>query len=206
MSSSLVACAARRAVRPWPLTMAAREPPTDDARWLARFHAGDPEVLGEIYRDYLPLISSAVHLLRGADKETVIHDVFVDLLGHEELRRSFTGGSFGAWVTTIARHQAIDFWRRYRREHSLDQLGPGGEPVQPVEPFERSVEAHLLVERFLREVLPAKLVAVFEARFVAGLDQRSAAAKVGIKRTTLVYQEFQIRRLLRRFLLGRGKR
>ena len=78
--------------------------------------------------------------------------------------------------------------------------------MQPVEPLERTVEARLLVDRFRREVLPAKWARVFEARFVSGLDQRSAAAQVGISRTTLAYQEIQIRRLLRRFLLGRGKR
>jgi len=55
-------------------------------------------------------------------------------------------------------------------------------------------------------VLPAKWATVFEARFVLGLDQRSAATRIGVSRTTLAYQEIQIRRLLRRFLLGRGKR
>jgi RNA polymerase sigma-70 factor (ECF subfamily) len=189
--------------------MAAREPPTDDPRWLARFHAGEREVLDEIYRRYFSVVVTAVQILRGADKETVIHDVFLQLLAREELRRGFTGGSFAAWVATIARHQAIDFWRRYRREHSLDDLvarGSSNEPVQPVEPFERTVEARLLVDRFRRESLPPKWALVFEARFLMGLDQRSAAARVGISRTTLAYQEIQIRRLLRRFLLGRGKR
>ncbi len=190
--------------------MAARRVPAPDTPWLDRFHAGEREVLEECYRDHFRVVEAAVgHILRGADKETVIHDVFLQLLSREDLRRSFTGGSFAAWLATIARHQAIDFWRRYRREHSLEQLASGntpGEPVQPVEPLERTVEARLLIDRFRRDVLPPKWARVFEARFVSGLDQRSAAAQVGISRTTLAYQEIQIRRLLRRFLLGRGKR
>jgi RNA polymerase sigma-70 factor (ECF subfamily) len=192
--------------------MAARPAPApQDAHWLDRFHAGERAVLGECYRDHFRVVESAVgQVLRGADKETVIHDVFLQLLAREELRRGFTGGSFAAWLATIARHQAIDFWRRYRRERSLDELASGsnpGEPVQPVEPFERAVEARLFIDRFRREALPAKWARVFEARFVLGLDQRSAASQIGVSRTTLAYQEIQIRRLLRRFLLGRrGKR
>ncbi len=186
--------------------MAARPAPAPETPWLDRFHAGERDALDECYRNHFRVVETAVgQVLRGADKETVIHDVFLQLLARAELRRGFTGGSFAAWLATIARHQAIDFWRRYRRERSMDQL-VASEPVQPFEPFERTVEARLLVDRFRREALPAKWARVFEARFVAGLDQRSAAAQVGIRRTTLAYQEIQIRRLLRRFLLGRGRR
>jgi RNA polymerase sigma-70 factor (ECF subfamily) len=190
--------------------MASRPLPAPEAPWLDRFHAGDRAILDECYRNHFRVVESAVgQVLRGADKETVIHDVFLQLLARADLRHGFTGGSFTAWLATIARHQAIDFWRRYRREHSLEQLvsrDVSAEPVQPVEPIERTVEARLLVDRFRREVLPAKWACVFEARFVSGLDQRSAAAQAGISRTTLAYQEIQIRRLLRRFLFGRGKR
>jgi RNA polymerase sigma-70 factor (ECF subfamily) len=186
--------------------MAARPAPAQDMTWLERFHAGERALLEECYRDHFRTVDIAVgQVLRGADKETVIHDVFLELLARDELRRGFTGGSFVAWLSTIARHQAIDFWRRYRRERPLDELATG-EPVQSSESFERTVEAQLLIGRFRSEVLPAKWAAVFEARFVLGLDQRSAAARIGVSRTTLAYQELQIRRLLRRFLLGRGKR
>ena len=181
-----------------------------DALWLTRFHAGDREVMEGCYREHFRVVESAVgQVLRGADQETVIHEVFLQLLARAELRRGFSGGSFSAWLATVAHHQAIDYWRRHRRERLLDQSAADSlpaEPVQPVESFERTVEAHLLIDRFRREVLPPKWAAVFEARFVGGLDQRSAAARVGIGRTTLAYQEIQLRRLLRRFLFGRGKR
>ena len=128
--SSLVACAPRRSIRLWPTTMAARTAPApQDAHWLDRFHAGERAVLGECYRDHFRVVESAVgQVLRGADKETVIHDVFLQLLAREELRRGFTGGSFTAWLATTARHQAIDYRRRYRSERGLDELpyGPPG--------------------------------------------------------------------------------
>jgi len=190
--------------------MADRSAPPHDALWLARFHAGERDVIEGCYREHFRVVENAVgQVLRGADQETVIHEVFLQLLARAELRRGFAGGSFSAWLATVAHHQAIDFWRRYRRERQLDPTtadAAPADPAQPIERFERSVEARLVIDRFRREALPPKWAAVFEARFVAGLDQRSAAARVGISRTTLAYQEMQVRRLLRRFLLGRGKR
>jgi RNA polymerase sigma-70 factor (ECF subfamily) len=191
--------------------MAARPAPAQqDALWLDRFHAGDRQVIEGCYRDHFHVVANAVgQVLRGADKETVIHEVFLQLLARAELRRGFSGGGFAAWLATVARHQAIDFWRRHRREQSLEQLPPDAlpaEPVQPIERFERTVEARLMIDRFRREGLPPKWAGVFETRFVGGLDQRSAAAQLGISRTTLAYQEIQVRRLLKRFLFGRGKR
>jgi RNA polymerase sigma-70 factor (ECF subfamily) len=191
--------------------MAARSAPAHDALWLDRFHAGERDVIEGCYRDQFRVVESAVgQILRGADKETVIHEVFLQLISRAELRRGFTGGGFSAWLATVARNQAIDFWRRYRNERSLDDAAGGAAALvdasQPIERFERSVDARLVIERFRRELLPAKWAGLFEARFVGGLDQRSAAKRLGISRTTLAYQEIQVRRLLRRFLLGRGKR
>jgi RNA polymerase sigma-70 factor (ECF subfamily) len=176
-----------------------------DASWLERFHGGARDVLEACYRDYFRVVDQAVgQVLRGADRESVVHEVFLQLLSRPELRRGFSGGGFAAWLTTIARHQAIDFWRRYRHERSLDPNAAelaSPESQERQQRAERAVEAHLLVERFRRERLPAKWAPVFEARFVSGLGQRAAAARLGISRTTLAYQELQVRRLLKKFLL-----
>ena len=71
---------------------------------------------------------------------------------------------------------------------------------------EEKTEATLIIERFRNEHLPEKWVPVFEARFMLQLSQREAAAKLGMRRTTLAYQEQQIRKRLRRFLLQREER
>lgn len=134
----------------------------------------------------------------------MVHEVFYRLLSSESMRRSFLGGSLDGWLVTVARNQALDFMRRYRREVVLasPHAAPGPfEPREPVRPGERA-EAHLLVERFRREILPAKWAAVFQARFLDGLSQREAAQALGLHRTTLVYQELRVQRLLSRFLLG----
>jgi RNA polymerase sigma-70 factor (ECF subfamily) len=99
----------------------------------------------------------------------------------------------------VARNQAIDYTRRRNRESpaGIDlgaRSGSGDE-------LARSAEARLLIERFVRDVLPPAWRGVFEARFINHLSQSEAAAALGKRRTTLAYQELRIRQMLRKFLL-----
>ena len=138
-------------------------------------------------------------MLTGADRETVVHDVFLRLLRDEPFRRAFRGGELGAWLAAVARNQAIDYARRRNREApaGIDL----GTTMVDGDGLARSTEARLLIERFLRDVLPPSWLNVFNARFVAHLSQAEAAARLGKRRTTLAYQELRIRRLLRKFIL-----
>jgi RNA polymerase sigma factor (sigma-70 family) len=143
-------------------------------------------------------------VLQGVDRETVVHDVFCRLFAEPELRRNFAGGNFGAWVITVARREAIDFRRKRDREQptepgSLQLEEPGHGQGQAAGP-EAELELRSLVQKFLA-VLPAKWHGVFRARFLERLDQRTAAQRLDMRRTTLAYQEIQIRRRLRRFVL-----
>jgi RNA polymerase sigma-70 factor (ECF subfamily) len=171
------------------------------ASWLARFHAGDREVLAACYRDHFATVEAAVRrYVGGADQETVVHDVFYSLLSSRRTRQGFHGGSLGAWLTTVARNRAIDYLRAHARLGSVDPRTAEALPSEGPDPAQQA-EARLLIERFRRELLPDRWVAVFEARFVRQLSQREAAAALGCSRTTLAYQEHRVRRLLRRFLL-----
>lgn len=181
--------------------------------WLDAFHQGARDVLEGCYRDHFQTVTRAVgYVLQGADKETVVHDVFLELLSDAKLRQGFKGGGdsgLAAWLATIARYRAIDYWRRYRCERSAQQALENAARNEPpaLHPgdgrTERSLEARLLVEQFRRQVLPAKWAPVFEARFLGELDQRAAARSLGMSRTTLAYQEMQVRRMFKRFVLTR---
>src|SRR4051812_8234655 len=186
-----------------PAGVAARSGEVED--WLLRFHEGTREVMRECYVDHFTGVERAVgRVLSGADKETVIHEVFFRLMSQKDLRVTFQGGSFRAWICTVARNQAIDHWRRQQLEL------PGGsaeellENVEDATRFELRAEARLMVERFRNECLPAKWLRVFEARFVEQLDQAEAARALGMSRTTLIYQEYRVRHLLRRFFVGKA--
>jgi RNA polymerase sigma-70 factor, ECF subfamily len=175
-----------------------RESP--DAAWLRAFHAGDRAVLEKVYRDhFLRVAGAARRILREVDAETVTHEVFYRLLTDGEMRAGFTGGNLGRWLVKVAEHRAIDQHRRARREAPLDEAV---EAVVDPRREDDEVDAKMLVERFKREALPDKLRSLFEARFIRQIPQRDAADELGIPRSTLVYQEQQIRELLEAFLLG----
>jgi RNA polymerase sigma-70 factor, ECF subfamily len=171
-----------------------------DDRWLQRFHAGERDTLELVYRRHFQTVHGAVgSVLVGADRETVIHEVFLRVLNEAGFRQSFRGGDLGAWLAVVGRNHAIDYARRRNRE------APAGIEVaawrSTGDDMARSSEARLLIERFQREVLPPQWRAMFEARFLRHLSQNEAAAELGMRRSTLAYQELRIRQLLRTFLL-----
>jgi RNA polymerase sigma-70 factor (ECF subfamily) len=173
-------------------------PAGDDGAALAAFQRGDSAAIERCYREYFDLIDRALRTTLGpADRETVIHEMFSRMMTNADLRRSFQGGSLGAWLATVARNQAIDYLRRLRREVAL----PPGDPHEPVPALDGEVDARLLIEQFQRKRLPEAWRGVFEARFLRQLSQREAAAALRINRTTLAYRELRIRRALRDFLM-----
>jgi RNA polymerase sigma-70 factor, ECF subfamily len=173
--------------------------PADDA-WLARFHAGDRDVMEECYRSHFVTVERAVgRYVQGVDRETVIHEVFYRLLSTASLRLAFRGGSLAAWLSTVSRNHAIDYARRRGREELLGNKSPWGYVEAGMD---QAADAHILVERFQKDYLPPKWEGVFRTRFVEQRTQRDAARALGISRTTLVYQEMRVRRLLEKFLLG----
>jgi RNA polymerase sigma-70 factor, ECF subfamily len=175
--------------------------------WVAEFHRGGRDTFAALYRDHFKTVETAVgKILTGADKETVIHDVFCQLMTSSEVRQGFHGGSFGAWLMTLSRNRAIDFHRRRRLEQPMGSDPEHFGRATDTESFEPRIEARLLLERFRDRVLPAKWLRVFEVRFVEQLEQPEAARRLGMSRTTLAYQEYRIRHLLQRFVLnGRAK-
>ena len=176
----------------------------DGVTALKRFHEGDRDFLGLLYRETYEAVDRAVgRVLRGADRETVVHDVYLRLLTKPELRRSFSGGSIRSWLMTVAYNLAVDFWRHHRRETSLED--PEACLIDPMSRrMEERAELNLFVERFRREGLPEQLWPLFEARFVERLHQREAARRLGMRRTTLAYRELRVRKLLRAFLRRRS--
>lgn len=171
--------------------------------FLSRFHSGDKATFDALYREHFATVEGAVaRTLRGADRETVVHEVFYHLMNSAEARRGFHGGSLDAWLSTLAKNKAIDFLRRRRREEPMgtDPEAFGGGVATRT--FDLETEARLVLERFRESVVPPKWRTVFDARFLQELDQPQAAKALGISRTTLAYREYRIRKMMRRFVLG----
>ena len=88
----------------------------DDAVVLAQ--KGDSEAFRLLYRDLQPRLLRYLHALAGQDAEDIASETWLqvtrDLAG-------FTGSydGFRGWVTTIARHRALDHLRRTQRKPAL---------------------------------------------------------------------------------------
>lgn len=182
------------------MELTARLPDADV--WLQAFHDGDRATMAELYHEHFATVEAAVgRVVTGADKETVIHEVFFKLIASPDERRRFHGGSLGAWLTTVARNHAIDHARRRGRELTMpsealaDHVGATSRDGE-------TARARVLIERF-RDGLPASWRRVFDLCCLQQIPQRDAAAMLGIARTTLAYQHHQIRMRLRKFLVPR---
>lgn len=170
---------------------------SQEAARLEAFWRGQPAALEACYRRYFATVKRAVGaVLAGADRETVVHEVFAKLIGSEELRRSFAGGAFDAWIATVARNMALNHSRRLGREVALDL-----ESTDAGAPWQEAADARLLVEQFRRDHLRPEWQGVFEMRFLRQLTQHEASRALGVSRTTLAYRELRIRHALRHFLL-----
>jgi RNA polymerase sigma-70 factor (ECF subfamily) len=189
-----------------PRPSALPEGTAEDTAWLDRFHRGDRRTLEDCYRQHFATVERAARTVLTRDEaETIIHEVFSRLVAAPELRRSFRGGAFGAWIATVGRNLAIDYRRRAGREVALGESAETA-AADAAGSWQDAADARLLVERFRREHLEPNWVGVFELRFLQQLPQRDAASRLGINRTTLAYRELRIRHALRRFLLDEPAR
>ncbi len=86
---------------------------------IARIARGDPDALGEVYRQFgAPLYRIARRLAADdADAEDTVHDVFVGL---PRAVQSFDGhGSFEGWIKRITIRMALMKLRRERMHQRL---------------------------------------------------------------------------------------
>lgn len=170
--------------------------------WLERFHKGDRAILESCYEDHFQAVDHVIGSILGpVDKEMVLQEVFLKILSDAHIRKNFMGGSFHAWIVTLARNRAIDYLRHQKRERNIQAHYVATLKSEAHPPVHNEVEAKLLIDRFRSEHLPTKLRPVFELRFIEQLDQYEAAKQLNMGRTTLAYQERRVRNMLRAFLL-----
>jgi len=180
---------------------------TTEQAWLDAFHSGDRACMAALYEGQFDVVDRVVGgILSGFDRENVVHEVFFRLLSDDGLRRQFQGGSLASWLRVMARNLALDHVRRRRLEVPLfEHIQAWHSGLSIEDRLEQRTHVRLTLERFRSHVLPAKWERVFVARFLQQQDQPTAARSLGMRRTTLAYQEYRIRKLLERFVLRREK-
>jgi RNA polymerase sigma-70 factor (ECF subfamily) len=167
---------------------------------LEAFWRGDDLALAAIYRRHArALLGAARGMVGPADAESVVHEVFVELLRNQELRRRFTGGSLAAWLGAIARRKGFEHLRRAGRAPAGgDATAAAPEPADPSP--EPRLEARDFLLRFLKAGVPAQQAEFFRRRFLDGHTQVQVAAALGIPRSTLEGWEHRLADRLRRFI------
>ncbi|MBN2359033.1 MAG: sigma-70 family RNA polymerase sigma factor [Deltaproteobacteria bacterium] len=167
---------------------------------LRLFHDGDAAVLAALFRAHAP---RAVALMRrklpGIDAEAAVQEAFVNLLSSAEQRRRFGGGSFAAFLCTLARCRGIDAWRREQRY--VDESA-AAEPVAGDSGAEDRLAARELLEKFWQRSVPPTQKDFFRARFIEQQTQLEAADRLQIKRSTLATWEKRLAERLRRAVIS----
>jgi RNA polymerase sigma factor (sigma-70 family) len=162
---------------------------------ISGFHAGHETVIRAIYVEYGAALLRETRRYAGpAEAESVVHDVFVELLRNRGLRSRFVGGALAAWLRQIARLKALEYLRRARRQ-------PPPELQPDAHSGEGGLEARDVLTRFLRAQVPEAQKQFFGMRFLERQTQTEIAAHLGIARSTLEGWEHRLVERLRAFVL-----
>ena len=176
-----------------------------DERLRARCRAGDERAWNELVRRHLPAVFALGLRFTGRREaaEDVAQEVFLKL--HRSLGAyDPEGGSFDAWLMTMARHCAVDHYRRTRaaREHEAplpaDVAGDAGGAVRSLQ----QREARDLVASGLA-ALPADLREVVTLCDLQGASGDEAASALDIPVGTVKSRLSRARLELARRLRGR---
>jgi RNA polymerase sigma-70 factor (family 1) len=164
-----------------------RDPlPPGDAELLGRLRAGDPAVLREAIKRYLPALRLyAERILGGSgDPEEAVQEAFIRLWTHREQWRG--EASIRSLLFTITRNAALDELRRHWREVPLSET-----PPPPASSENPSPLAHLQEEELRRIAeeaisrLPSRRQEVFRLVREGGLTYREVARVLDLSPQTV---------------------
>lgn len=172
------------------MTSPTAEPEFDEeAASLAAARSGDPVSITKLYQRHVRSVYRYLYSQVGnpGDAEDLTSQTFLHAL--ESLPRYRHRGRFAAWLFTIARHKAIDHFRRNRRQMPLETVtaaADGPDPAaQAIETHERRLLATRLqtLRRDERELLRLRYVAELSFGDIANvLGKREDAVKKSLYR------------------------
>lgn len=147
---------------------------------VAGAQRGDSDSFRVLYRDTQPRLLRYLTYLVGSDAEDIASETW--LQATRDLH-SFQGNheNFRGWITTIARHRALDHLRRHSRQPAIPV------PVEDLDIFaaaddtaDRAIESITTDDALqLIAVLPRDQAEAVLLRAIVGLDARTAASITG---------------------------
>lgn len=168
--------------------------------------AGDSEAFGLLYEANIKRIYDFI-FFRTMNKEVaedLVSDIFIKAL---RALPSFnvTGGSFSAWLYSIARHRLIDYYRQKKSaalEGDFSDEGAWSEEAEKAVMFGKAKELLLKLEPERREVVIMRIWDELSYAEISAITGKSeAAAKMTFKRAIETLRRLSPESLLLLFLL-----
>jgi RNA polymerase sigma-70 factor (ECF subfamily) len=141
-----------------------------ESQLIERACSGDREAFGEIYRMFAPVVHGVV-LARVPqdDVQDIVQDVF--LSAYNSLHTLRDRDAVGAWLATIARNRAAEFYRKARPAEELSEEISGRHTP--------SAEAHEILSAI--RSLPDAYRETLVLRLVEGMTGSEIAERTGLK-------------------------
>jgi len=150
---------------------------SEDATWVAAARDGDRAAFGRLYERYARTVHGVLLAkVPIGDVDDLVQDVFVRALRRLSTLRDT--GSFGAWLTAIARNLANDYYRRSVPEESLTDDASDNEVQVGTSSGDQTVPVGAVLE--VVRSLPDAYRETLILRFVEGMTGPEIAARTGM--------------------------
>ena len=177
------------------------EKTSGERQLMVRVSEGDEKSLMVIYDRYSSLAYGlAFQVLRDASAaEDIMQEVFLRLW-RDPKTFDANRGSLAAWITINARHRAVDYWRKHRRESQLPEDSQGAEPAANQPEYMPDMDK---VRTILR-TLPAALRDLLELSYFAGLSHSEIVTRTGLPLGTVKSRIRRALQIVRETLMPEG--
>lgn len=166
---------------------------------------GDATAFAELYESYKDKVFAFAFTLTksGATAEEVVQEVFIKLW--QKRGQIDTGPSFNAYLKKITYHQVIDFFRKTKREHALqEKLQENMEALQQMHPDELIGKQLQKVYQQAIEQLPAQKKKIYLLSREQELSYEEIAQQTGLSKNTVRNHMTEAIRQIRAYVTDHG--
>ena len=158
---------------------------------------GDRDAFGKLYQKYLDKLYRYVYFRVGQDEsmaEDIVHNVFLKAWANI---KSFGGGSFQAWVYTIARNTIVDHYRTSRPTIELSETIIDDAQI-PEEHIGKRMQFEKIRKAF--SYLTSEQQEVVTMRFINDMSHKEIAFVLGKKEDAVRALQYRALKELKKYV------
>ena len=187
-----------------PPTTSSRAAMTDEELFSEVRGHGSESAFNTLYTRYDKRLYA--YCLRATASHDAAQDSFQAVMSVVfEKREQFTGGSYAAWLFTIARHHVMKVSKRQQRDRIQNkEIDDEFDALTPLDGGEASSERDFLLQEALDRAinqLPNDLREAFELKFYDGLQHEEIADLLKISLSLAQVRVFRAKQQLRQLLM-----